>query len=77
MGTDMHRVARFCLWSGLGLLLFSCAPLITVGMGAEPNWLAVGLTIVGVASYALSWVMLAVGAILKAIGALRGDSTQR
>ena len=73
----MQKVARFCLWSGLGLLLFSCAPLIPAGMGVEPNWLALGLTIVGVVSFTLSWIMLAVGAVVKAVSALKGDSAQR
>ena len=73
----MQRVAKFCLWSGLGLLLFSCAPLIPAGMGVEPNWLALGLTIVGAATFTLSWVMFAIGAILKAISALKVDSAQR
>ena len=69
----MQRFARFFLWSGFGLLVFSCASMIPAGFETEPKWLILGLLILGLVAFTLSWVFLAIGAVLKAIVALRRD----
>ena len=69
----MQRVAKCCLWSGLGLLLFSCGPIMPASFWAEPRSLINGLLILGVVTFALGWALLGTGAVLKAIAAFRRD----